>query len=248
MHIRWNKTWGIPAISGVTSFVAGTGVGYVVAANRFLKRIKDIEESQRILREHFESRMEAINEETKEDKNMGIVKDIVEQELREYSIAENGIPQVSDDTPYLEEEGELVPVPLENHSVVFSENDADNWDYEVEVPKRGDRNPYVIHHDEFFDQESGFSQSTLTYYAGDNILCDEREQPIYNQEIVAGALRFGHGSKDPNIVYIRNPQLQAEYEVVCEDGHYQVEVLGAVIEDEMSSRDLKHSLHKFQKD
>jgi hypothetical protein len=81
------------------------------------------------------------------------------------------------------------------------------------------------------------------YFAGDNILCDDKNVPIYNHDSVTGALRFGHGSKDPNVVYVRNPDLQAEYEVVRDRGYFQVEVLGAVLEEAYEEQELRHSNH-----
>jgi hypothetical protein len=54
-------------------------------------------------------------------------------------------------------------------------------------------------------------------------------------------LVFGHGSGDPNVVYIRNEKLQAEYEVLRDPGSYEIEVLGGHVEREMQEVDLKHS-------
>ena len=116
---------------------------------------------------------------------------------------------------------------------VFSDED-DDWDYEEEEQTRNPDHPYVIHRDEYDQNEDDYGQSTLTYYAGDNILCDEHDVPVYDPERVVGALQFGHGSKDPSICFIRNDRLLAEYEVLFDPGSFQEEVLG------QDPRDLKH--------
>lgn len=125
---------------------------------------------------------------------------------------------------------------------IFDDSDNDEWDYKTELESRTDDAPYIIHVDEFVAGESGWgSNSTLTWYEGDNILCDSTDKPIYNAQETVGELRFGHGSKDPNIVYVRNPKLQTEYEILRDEGSYQEIVLGEQIEAEGRSADLKHS-------
>jgi hypothetical protein len=70
---------------------------------------------------------------------------------------------------------------------------------------------------------------------------DEDEKPIYNHEQQTGQLKFGHGSGDPNVVYIRNDKRQSEYEVVHDPGLYSVEVLGLEIEHNTRTQDLRHA-------
>ena len=130
---------------------------------------------------------------------------------------------------------------------VFPENDPD-WDYEVEKKKRGSDHPYVIHRDEYFGQEKDYGQSTLTYYAGDEILVDEEEIPIYQPDKITGPLEFGKGSGDPNVVHVRNDHLEAEYEIIRDSGFYSVEVLGHDVEDFHAKQDEKPIIHKFRQD
>ena len=106
------------------------------------------------------------------------------------------------------------------------------------------RTTYVIHRDEFFGDEMGWdSQSTLTWYAQDEVLTDEHDT-VLNQPwnlIGVGMNMFGHGSGDPDVVYIRNEHLEAEYEVLRDPGSYAVQVLGGQVEDRMTQEDFKHS-------
>ncbi len=138
-----------------------------------------------------------------------------------------------------EETMEEVANQIVTHSI-FAGND-DEWNYAVEIKKRNLLEPCVIHKDEFFSDEKGYSQSTFTYYAGDDILVDEDDTPIYNHEDVTGPLLFGHGSSDNNVVYIRNDKRKAEYELLRDPGLYSEEVLGLSIENNERAADLKHS-------
>jgi len=124
---------------------------------------------------------------------------------------------------------------------IFANSPSEEWDYELELQNRRGEFPYIIHRDEFFADEMGNSQSTLTYYVGDDILVDEQNVPIYNYSSVVGNLRFGHGSEDQNVVYIRNEKLKTEYEVIQDSGYYQVEVLGLEIENRIEAEELRHS-------
>ena len=129
------------------------------------------------------------------------------------------------------------------------DHEEDTWDYDVELPLRTPNAPYIIHRDEFYSQEiETNSQSTLTYYAGDDVLCDEQDSPVYDYKRIVGTLEFGKGSEDISIVYVRNEKLEAEWEIILDHGYFQTEVLGEEIEHSYERRDLKHSLHKFRED
>ncbi len=136
-------------------------------------------------------------------------------------------------------------------SNIFSDISDDDWDYEYERSTRTEDEPYIIHVDEFVSDEMGWdSQSTITWYEGDQILTDTHDTPIYNPTSVVGELRFGHGSKDPNVVYVRNEKLQAEYEILRDEGNYMDEVLGGQVERELEASDLRHtnSPRKFRQE
>lgn len=172
-----------------------------------------------------------------EPENSISARDFIEQRM-------NGNITNRDDSE--EQEVEMEPVP----SNVFA-GDNDDWDYEAELARRDPSGPYIIHADEFHNDERGFSQSTLTWYAGDEILSDDEDpqQPIYNYSDVIGPLRFGHGSGgDPNVFHVRNEKTKSEFEILKDPGYFKVEVLGYEIEDAAQSQDLKHaqSPRRFQ--
>lgn len=103
-----------------------------------------------------------------------------------------------------------------------------NWNYAVELASRTPDEPYVIHKEEFRENDRGYSQVTYTYYEGDDVLTDETERPLPHADLVVGQnnLKWGHGSDDPNLVYVRNEKLASDMEICRSPGSYEEEVLG----------------------
>lgn len=114
-----------------------------------------------------------------------------------------------------------------------AEDAPDDFDYEKELAERklNPLIPYVITHDEYYHGERDFEQVSLTYYDGDGILSDDRDQVVDDVDKVVGLrniLKFGYGSNDRNVVYIRNENLAIDIEVLRSDGKYSREVLGFI--------------------
>jgi hypothetical protein len=104
------------------------------------------------------------------------------------------------------------------------------WDYHEERRRRTPDSPYVIHYDERHEFE-GYSDLTLTYYEADDVLCNERDEivdPDERDKLVgeSNLERFGHGSNDAAIVFIRNDQKELTIEVVKSPNSYAEEVHG----------------------
>lgn len=123
----------------------------------------------------------------------------------------------------------------------------DDWDEEAELASRSHEAPYIIHQEEYIADDMGFHQETVTYYQGDDILADVADHPIYNYAGLMGELRFGHGSKDPGVVYIRNEVLHIEWEILLHQGSFEQEVMGLKM-DEEAEDDLRHSVQKFRRE
>ncbi len=74
-------------------------------------------------------------------------------------------------------------------------------------------------------------QVSLTYFDGDDVLVDDRDQPVPDPDDSIGEDhlgRFGVGSKDNNIVYVRNDRLELDFEILRSNGKYAQEVLGFI--------------------
>lgn len=106
----------------------------------------------------------------------------------------------------------------------------DGWSFPYELSQRGSQRIYIIHQDEFTTNETEYQQATYTYYAGDNVLTDEHDTVLDNRENLIGdpvhLTRFGHGTDDDNVLYIRNVQLELEFEICRTPKSYEEEVLG----------------------
>lgn len=105
----------------------------------------------------------------------------------------------------------------------------DNFDYEKEIALRDESYPYVISEEEFLQGEKDYSQNKMTYFEADDILIDEDDSMIPDSDPIVGDTnlsRFGHGSNDKNVVYIRNEKLEIDIEVVRDEGSYVKGVLG----------------------
>jgi hypothetical protein len=129
------------------------------------------------------------------------------------------------------EESEVVPVTqTEVLRNVFDEaRVVDTWDYQKELKRRSPVRPYVIHYDE--REAKPYEESTMTYYEGDDVLCNELDEVIAEPDrdrIIgeANLEKFGHGSNDAHIVYVRNDALEAQYEVIRSPNSYAEEVHG----------------------
>lgn len=216
--------------------VIGVGIGFVLGQrwrkeqNRreaFAESEKEIEE----MRQHFFAQRAAQKVEPTEKPDLG---DVVQE--KGYAPLE---PDVERPLP------PPVPVypaasPEARAAGVFRTEDAskdkyENWNYPFELSQRNWKAPHIIHQDEYASNENDNPQTSYTYYAGDNILTDTDDSILENPESHVGpkALQnFGHGTDDFNIVYVRNPQLGLDIEVIRHPGTYAEEVQGLEREHE----------------
>lgn len=130
---------------------------------------------------------------------------------------------------------------------VFTNVPEDEWDQDEENKTRDPNRPYVISYEEYIEQDPKYSQSELTYYEGDNIVADEADEPIDDEDGLYGGdetlRKFGHGSQDPNVVYVRNEKIALEMCITKTGGSFEEAVFGAV----RHSSD-RHILKKFRGD
>jgi hypothetical protein len=140
------------------------------------------------------------------------------------------VPVEEPSTPEPEPEPEEVVLPPRIfRTQATSKDKMEGWNYPSEMSRRSSTRPYIIHQDEFAEQDPEYRHVTYIYYAEDDVLVDEDNMPIQIRENIVGpdALnRFGHGTDDYNILYVRNPRLELEMEICRDPGSYAEEVLG----------------------
>lgn len=247
--------------------VGGLGVGAVVgfAGGYFLlKRNLQTKFDQLVneevagMREHYRQKLQAL--EQREEKSQlvpELEKKVEELEYKKTDPREGGGP-----VPYhlvgekKEEEAPEQPEEPQTQNV-FEERGgpeadgilelAPGWNYEEELKNRNPTEPYVIHQDEHREgpgEDEDYDKVHLTYFEGDDILSDDRDQVVDERDKIVGVAnlsKFGHGSGDPNIVYIRNDQLACDIEVVRSTGKYATEVHGFQ-DDELTHSSMRRRL------
>lgn len=212
----------VPAAVGLLSFGGGLAAGMFLGRRSTWKKARAItqdvvnEEVQAIKERHLKVVVDENHPAFKESKPEVTVEEYLQKQL------ENRRGSLTDE--------QAAVVQNVFTQKVFAQNDTD-WNYDEEKRNRSSDTPYILHQDEFFaDEMPGFTKKTLTYWVGDDTLADDNEVPIYNRDDVMGGdvnLRFGHGSGEEHVVYIRNELRREEYEILREEGLYAVEVMGA---------------------
>jgi hypothetical protein len=242
-------------VTSVGWFMAGTAFGAALGFywgwryNKEALRAEAFAESQKEvadIREDYRRRVIALEGTQKdavetivEERGYSTATDVVEQRrraMREEGYSEEEITEAT--TRPLRP-----PVPVvEAPPVVIydgGKNKNDNWDYGAELSERSPDAPYVIHQDEFNQGQIGFNKVAYTYYAGDDVLVDEDEIPLPHSDLIVGQdnLKFGHGTDDIDVVFVRNDKLQLDMEICRSPESYEEKFLGLEREVEDGSDD-----------
>jgi len=239
-------------------FFGGVGLGGVlgfVSGYKFTKEkiraevMKEAEAEIKTAREFWRQKAEALNNEMGKARVAGKVEGIVEREG--YVTPEDNEPEVerkpvfrpvfpkADPTPMREDLEPEVTVQGDLLRTLRDDDKSKNeeWDYTEELRKRENAPslPYVIHQDEFSVGTAGYTKSVFTYYSADEVLVDEKNTVIESPAKFVGMEnleKFGHGTDDWNVVFIRNNSLRMEIEVVrLPDQSYEEHVLGLSRDD-----------------
>lgn len=214
--------------TAIGSFTFGVGTGVVVGflwGYRYNKK--------KLYSEAFEYAEEQIKEATSEmaehyrSKELALVdrkKDPIDKIVKErgYAIAGDDEDSVRPTTTTVEERKRPLPSPV---PILTEPTEIHTWDYTKETANRNPRLPYVIHKDEF-DAFDAYENVTYAWYPLDEVLADEDNNPVANIAEIVGAEnleRFGHGSGDPNVVFVRNNALRLQIEITREAGRSYAE-------------------------
>jgi hypothetical protein len=218
------------AVIGIALATAGgIAIGWYVCERKLRKKYEQrAEEEIEGMRDHFRQRLVARQEVKPEISELG---------KRAEELGYSPTPPVPPQTP-----GDLNTAPgveARDQVNIFAEAEVnDTWDYEVEKAQRDPSRPYVIHVDE--RGETGYEEVTLTYYSGDDVICDHNDKIVDDQDRVVGhhnLNKFGHGSGDAVIVYIRNEYLDLDIELIRSEQSYAEEVHGITHADSPRRRE-----------
>jgi hypothetical protein len=201
--------------------VVGGITGYFVAENRLRTKYNQIadDEIEHMKDFYREKEMELLDEQKKiaNQPKPDLDKVRVISEREGYLPPKEGLTEVEP------EEGEEEETEDENAFV-----DLPGWNYDQQLAGRTADKPFIMHLEEYQQSECSH-QVTITYFEGDDVLIDESDEVISKKDEVVGMenlAKFGFGSGDRNVVYVRNPKLDIEYEILRHQGHYSKEILG----------------------
>lgn len=258
------QKWVIPVAASSGSLVIGVGVGFLIGvrkaeADAFSNQADDAEGETVI---EVEEEIEVVSNPAR-DLTSEAYRKATEQPavITDRILREDEVTAITQKTNYATpvpeevETGEIIvelDSPPEGAAVNIFTNPENVWDQEAEIASRIDGEPYVIHIDEYTENENGYRQETLTYYMGDDVVCDAADTPVYGYPGLMGDIKgnFGHGSGDKNVVYIRNDEHHMEWEILRHQSSFEVEVLGSQAEEQFAEKDLQHSSspRKFRDD
>jgi len=149
-----------------------------------------------------------------------------------------GMEEKKDLNTVLRERG-LLPIPDESRLTpkadLYPEDDEPEEEDEfestpIEEMDTEKENIFMIPQDDFMESNENFEVISLTYYAEDGILTDERDEPVPDPENILGPnpfAAFGTDElEDPNVIYIRNERMSTDFEIIRNMASYVETVLG----------------------
>jgi len=233
-------------LAGVLLVGAAIGgfVSYKITQKYLTARFDEELTEQIAAAKQFHSRLAKEGEfESPESAVKALVPDSVVEAVQSYQGREKMVPYDKPDTivdprPPVDVVVEEVNV-TKNVFVQAKDDDPRDWDYNAELADRelNPDVPYAISFEEFNENEPNHEQTTLTYYEMDDTLVDSQDKPVDDTEYTVGddnLNRFGDGSGDPNVVYVRNNKIDMDFEIVRDKGSYQKQVFGTDPETNLS--------------
>ncbi len=247
----------------VGSAAIGFGVGYKVMERRAFKAFdqaaeKEIEDTITF----FEMRIDTLEKELKsykepvtfENLTVNTPGDVVEEIVKEAQKAHTSYNKMTKTSPEdvkqaLETLNSIKEEPEVVSSNVFKDvvNTEQEEDVDLDVENRDPTIPYVVTEDEFGENTYNHDQTAFTYYEGDDILTDQRDQVVSDVEETVGEdnlTKFGLGNRNSNLVYVRNERLGLDFEINRIEGSYSEISQGFI----RHSQDRHHGNRRFRGD
>ncbi len=240
--IRGNTKLLIFACSATSAALAGFA-GYVAADKQLEKKYEahlevEIQKAKELYQEMYSKPAVLVidDEEAPED---SLLDQVSTESQTRYVEVEDPIAKALDAVHRYQptdedEDGRPSPIVIQN---VFESGHTAPGEEVLEalLAERDSEKPYIITKEEFLTADPEYRQERFTYYEGDDILVMDSEEyhPVDN-DVVAGEdnlYRFGYGSGDEWVLYIRNEELEMDLHITKSTGKYAVEVM-ALDDDE----------------
>lgn len=219
-------------VSAVVSVAIGTVIGYKFAKSRLAKEYDArLEAELNATQKYYISRASKDGYDTPANAVEALIDEEAKVALLKYQGTEE--PETEDD----EEVNETVTVNVFHNDY--------NFDLEEEMKTRTSDRPYVIMEQEYLENDPDHEQTDLIYYVGDDVLADENDTIIEDANTIVGddnLVRFGEGSQNNNVVFIRNEAIDTDFEVLRSFTKYSEQILGFIEHDDTPK------IRKFRRD
>lgn len=234
------------SVVALSSLATGSALGYLIASKRLSLKYENLanQEIEQVKKHYALRNKEGMDLGKMAAKYEGVVEGL--GYVQTHPALEPVLDRGDERSKELIEEGKRLAALLdeaeevEESKNIFENGVENDFNHEKEEQRRTERpnDPYIITADEFSEGDRDYHQVSLTYYEGDEVLCDDQDQIVTESDKTVGDENlgnFGYGSNDPNVVYIRNERLSIDIEILRSDGKYAKEVLG------FDDGELKHS-------
>ena len=255
MNFQWKKEWNTPAIGALGVVASGAA-----AFAGFKYGLRKGEEDREVVLHLLQRQMELSEQAVAQYRDANARAEALDLALTQAngeleSFRKENLDAEESGTDVPEDVRESAPVSYDSVTRLepkVEENllsaskrrsvfEGEDWDPNNQEEERAGDSPYILHEDEFFRNDPEHRQIQLTWYEGDKVLTDPENRVIGGPEKVVGALMWGRGSSDPDVLYIRNEANRADYEVHRHPGSYMTEILGIQAEEASDEDELKHS-------
>ena len=238
-----NKAYVALAAAFVGGTALGAGTGYFVAAKRLRAMYEVILDEENEKMKEFYSRLHKTGDYADPVTAADVLVADAAEALNEY---QNGRQNVEDepltiDDVEVEAQDMITEHGVESVEDVVKRNIWHDSSDEKMLEDRDTSKPYVITEAEWAFNENDHDQINLTYFAGDQVLADDADGVIEHVDQIVGILnldRFGVGTDDPNVLFVRNEKLGSDYEIARREDKYKTTVLGL---DDDNHAHIQHS-------
>lgn len=229
------QEWGLVLIGAGAGTAIGGALGYVIADRTLKAKYEEIASAEIFeMQEYYLEKKRELHRQQEE----------LARQPKPH------LEEVMQDLGYKSNDNTIEPPVVDEPEIrnVFEQDEnvdpgVPEWNYDRQIRDRSPDYPYPIHKDEF-DEKEEYATLTLSYFEGDDVLSDEQDTviPPDQRDAMIGEenlSKFGLGSGDPNIIYIRNDSREMDYEIVKSPRSYAEEVHGFQHSDEPRRRRLR---------
>ena len=204
----------------------GLIAGHFIARPYWKKKYEDISKAEvEAMREHYQQKLMALEDKPK-------LEEIINERgyTNQSPVAPAPVAQAEPETETDAEDSEDVEVVDGVQNVFTTSGEiVDSWDHQKELHARTPERPYVIHIDEYKENETNYNQVTYTWWENDEIMSAANDEVVDEVDRIVGLDNlklFGHGSGQTNVVYVRNDKLNLDIEILRSDSDYAEVVHG----------------------